>query len=169
MAKAMRPVNERFWKLVDKTTTPNGCWTWKGSNSNGYGLFGMKINGKWTGYNHAHRVAWEMANGPIPPGGLICHRCNNPTCVRPDHLYLGDKSTNTLDAVRAGTLNTLKGEDNYWHRLTWEQVREIRFLWSSRDTDLSYRQTVVSQRKLAAQFGVSRATIRAVIEHRTWN
>lgn len=79
-----------FWDCVAKTEL---CWIWTASkNSDGYG--GLKLDGK---SKKAHRVSWEMHNGPIPPGMHVLHRCDNPPCVRPDHLFLGTHKKNMED------------------------------------------------------------------------
>ncbi len=85
----------RFWRKVEKTDT---CWLWRGSTfRQGYGQF--KINGKNL---QTHRVVYEWTFGPILPGFLVCHRCDVPLCVRPDHLFLGSVRDNVLDSVRKG-------------------------------------------------------------------
>jgi len=166
MSRRAKPLEERFWSKVDKKTTPDGCWTWTGCASRvGYGYIGMNVNGKWS-YTSATRVVWELITGRPVHKGSICHICNNPSCVRPDHLYLGNHSTNAKDAVACGTWVSKRGEEAYNHILTWEQVREIRYLYSSRKEH--YSKATTSQRKLATQFGVCRATIRSVLSHRNW-
>lgn len=170
MSRKAGNLYDRFWSKVDKTTTPDGCWTWTACKAkdpkHAYGYIGMKVDGSWKRIA-AHRVVYEMIeNHKIPKGKLICHSCNNPSCVRPDHLYLGTKLTNIMDCIRAGQQNILKGEDSPNSTLTEAQVRDIRNLYSSRIGH--YRQASVSQRKLAAKYGVSRATIRAVIAHKTY-
>ena len=140
----MNKTLERFWSKVDKTTTPDGCWIWKaGLTSEGYGE--IWINGR---VRKAAICAWELEyKKSFPKGKMACHTCNNPSCVRPDHIYVGDNSTNMLDAVEAGTHNTVK--------LTWEQVKEI-------------RSSSLSRRKLAIEYGVSISNIRHILQHNTW-
>lgn len=79
-----RPVAERFWEKVEKTDT---CWLWRGCLVQGYGKLGLFVEGKRT-IASAHRLAWELTNGPIPQGFQIDHVCKNTRCVRPhpDHL-----------------------------------------------------------------------------------
>ena len=85
----------RFWSYVTKT---DDCWPWTGSIHNtGYGR--MKAKHKQV---FVHRVSWEMSNGPIPNGMFVLHRCDNPPCVRPDHLFLGTKGDNNRDRVAKG-------------------------------------------------------------------
>ena len=90
-----RSLAERFWPRVRKG---DGCWEWQGHrSSHGYGKIGC--GGKDIG---THRVAWELAHGPIPAGMHVCHRCDNPPCVRPDHLFLGTHSDNMRDLAEKG-------------------------------------------------------------------
>lgn len=101
----------RFWSKVDKagpvpTHLPHlgPCWLWTGHNKKGawpYGAIRTKANGVWS-YSVAHRVSWELHNGPIPSGLWALHRCDNPLCVRPDHLFLGTAKHNTADMKAKG-------------------------------------------------------------------
>ena len=105
----MRPIRERF---ADKVLPePNsGCWLWFGSvGSHGYGQ--LSIPGK--ALETAHRVSYRLHKGEIPAGILVCHKCDNPVCVNPDHLFLGAPSVNALDCKQKGR-NT-KGREKSEH------------------------------------------------------
>ena len=86
--------------------TADQCWEWSGSRfRTGYGR--LKIDGKTTS---AHRLSWMLHNGPIPDGTCVCHRCDNPPCVNPEHLFLGTKADNNLDRDAKG--RTARGDRN---------------------------------------------------------
>ncbi len=90
-------LDERFWAKVEKT---DGCWLWTGATSNGRGRFNT---GEWDGWKRsapAHRVAYQLVIGPIPEGLEIDHLCNNPICVRPDHLEPVTRSENARRAAQ---------------------------------------------------------------------
>lgn len=132
MAPKKQDLATRFWSKVD---TSDECWIWVGSQrSNGYGC--VYNDGRT---RSAHRVAYELANGTIPEGLMVLHRCDNRICVSPSHLFLGTAHDNRHDAQQKGRLptgkqhwshqtpeHTTKGERHGSAKLTWEQVREMR-------------------------------------------
>lgn len=97
-----KPARERFLALIERTES--GCWLWIGVlNAHGYGDFWM--DGR---IRRAHRAAWLIFRGPITPGLFVCHRCDRPACVNPDHLFLGSGSENMKDCARKGRLASQK-------------------------------------------------------------
>lgn len=138
---------ERLISKIERLES--GCWKWLGSkNKKGYGMMVYK------GRIHAsHRVSWQEYNGPIPDGMLICHKCDNPSCVNPDHLFVGSNQDNMDDMKEKGRHwhKTPRGEQNKNSKLTWDQVREIR---------ASEHLTV---RELANKYGVTDVTIYYVL------
>lgn len=106
-----RPLAERFWEKVRKGP---GCWEWTSArDTNGYGRITDRPGARLLGVGRtrsASRVAWEIVNGPIPPGLCVCHYCDNPRCVRPEHLFIGTRKDNVLDCVAKGR--------NFWRSQT---------------------------------------------------
>lgn len=99
-----QPVPERFWAKVGKLG-PDECWLWSGSlNLKGYGylVVGSRTNGRSNML--AHRLSYEIHNGSIPTGSLICHKCDVPACVNPAHLFMGTQKDNMSDALRKGRM-----------------------------------------------------------------
>lgn len=132
------PLAERFEQRVDRTPGfgPRGdCWRWTGSTTKrGYGQIGRGGGRAGQRVDYAHRVAFELARGidelPRFERGkcAVCHECDNPTCVNPDHLFLGTAKTNVDDMIAKGRkyISDQRGEANNLARLTDEQVRAIR-------------------------------------------
>jgi hypothetical protein len=108
----------RFTRFIDMSRR---CWHWNGTrNNHGYGLFRP---GGTSGKVLAHRFMWQLLHGPIPQGLCILHRCDNPTCVNPRHLFIGTKKDNTQDAVKKcraympiALLECLQGHGRLRHR-----------------------------------------------------
>lgn len=154
LPRPRKTVEERF-RAIGWTTTDKGCWEWNGArNPRGYGQLSAgprDSEGKsWPLY--APRVSWELENGPIPDGMVACHKCDNPPCVNPGHLFLGTRADNNADM--AAKRRTRNGERRPQHKLTDAQVRQIR---------VRYEAGGVSQRALADEYGVSQAAISLVV------
>ena len=97
---------ERLWSDVEKTD--GGCWEWMGSRlPKGYGNLTFQRR-----HLYAHRAAWEVTYGPIPEGMWVCHKCDNPPCTNPDHLFLGTVLENTRDMIAKGRARLEAGPDS---------------------------------------------------------
>ena len=142
----------RFWALVAIDFRPGACWHWRGAVENGYGRF--KLNG---GRSAANRVSFALFNGEAPSGKFICHRCDNPICVRPDHLFLGTPTDNMMDKVnkRRHAFGSRTGTAI----LNERSVREIREL-------LSDGQSLQS---IAVRFGVAKRTVQKIKNGENWS
>lgn len=139
---------QNFWSYVDKS---GDCWEWTGGVDR-YGRF-------WTGSHSAlaHRVSWELANGPVPDGLCVLHSCDNPVCVNPDHLFVGTNADNTQDALQKGRLIFPRGEHHGNSRLTEADVLAIR-----------EAARHASQAQVAAQFGTHQGTISKIVNGKLW-
>lgn len=95
---------ERFWQRVERSPDPGACWLWTGFSDGGFGYGRMYIGGGRKGrrQERAHRVSWVLHHGAIPEGQLVLHQCDNPLCVRPDHLFLGTDGDNAYDCMNKG-------------------------------------------------------------------
>ena len=119
------PLADRFWPKVDKSGGPSSCWLWTAGvvGGTGYGKIQDTRGGR---YLRAHRVSWELAHGPIPDGMRVLHRCDNPPCVNPAHLFLGTDADNQHDMRAKGRFIQPRGERAGQAKLTTEQVLRIR-------------------------------------------
>lgn len=158
-------LEERFWSKVD---TSGECWTWLGSrNAGDYGWFEYQNR-----MHLAHRIAWMLTHGELP-GLFVCHTCDNPPCVRPDHLFLGDASANMSDMTRKGRHPYRTGDEHYTRQrpevlrrgeahqnaiITDEIVRAIRL----------GHERGISQQSLADHFGIHQTTVSRIIRRTAW-
>lgn len=165
-----------FWSHVDKT---GECWLWLGAKAitTGYGKLGRTVNGKKVTIP-AHRYSWTLTNGPIPGGLCVLHRCDNPPCVRPDHLFLGTHLDNSADALAGDRVHSPRtrhanaavsakmrgvsrgvGEANANAKLTRGQVDEIRHRYTS---------GLGTQRQIGLDYGVTNEAVSAIIRGKAW-
>jgi hypothetical protein len=150
----------RFWSKVEKTET---CWQWTaGCFRAGYGAFQYQRRA-WK----AHRFAYMLTHGPIPEGLNVCHHCDNPACVRPDHLFLGTFADNSADMVAKGrqgkgdnvpTEHRRRGVRHHRAKVTEDDVREIRRRHGAGET----------QTALAAIFGLDQTTVSDLVRWKIW-
>lgn len=141
---------DRFWAKVTKT---DACWEWAttGRNRQGYGQ--LKINGR---QHSAHRLSFLLHYGPIHRGLVVRHTCDNPACVRPDHLIPGTYADNMRDAVERGRI--ARGTRHGRARITYEIAEQIRAASTGG----------MRQRAIAAQFGVAQTTVSQIVRGVTW-
>jgi len=143
-------IDKRFGRYVNKDNQ-NGCWIWTGAKfNNGYGA----IDG-----NGSHRLSWELHNGPIPKDLCVCHKCDNPSCVNPEHLFLGTQKDNIQDMIKKGRRGDIKGEKHPHSKLTEEKVRKIRDLYEIKDYTMN---------ELADMYAVNQKTIWELLHKITW-
>jgi transposase len=148
-----RTVAERFWHNVDKDAD-GSCWEWtaaKGGSGQEYGVFFPSREDQW----YAHRFSYKLANED-PADEMVLHKCDNPPCVNPDHLYLGDNSDNIEDAYNRDR-RSAKGEANPKANLSVEEVRQIK----SRLDDESCRE-------IAEDLDIPRSTVVNISAGVSW-
>jgi hypothetical protein len=149
----------RFWSKVQKLSEPDGCWVWIGAQDKDmYGKFTYRQDKKKIDIR-AHRYSWELANNwKIGTSTLqVCHRCDHPYCVNPEHLFLGTTQENTEDKVQKG--RQARGETCGAAKLTEEKVKEIRELY----------KTGVSITQLSNQLSIPNSTIHCIVHRITWD
>lgn len=145
----------RFWSKVDKSGGSDSCWIWTAGRNHGYGWV------RWNGRPmNAQRVAWILTHGD--PGDLhVLHRCDVPACCNPSHLFLGTDADNMhdMDAKGRRVTSDRRGEKHPKHKLTIDQVAEIRLL---------YAQGGITQDALATRYGVESPCIWKIVRRKTW-
>jgi len=160
-SKVVRPLKERFWEKVNKNGPiqphmTTACWMWTSAMSyQGYGyITTTKGHSK-----KAHRLSFEFAYSIIPQSMQVLHRCDNPSCVNPEHLFLGSNSDNVADKVSKGRSPDFRGDKNPAAKITKIQAGEIRN---------KYALGNISQRKLASEYGITQRAIWFIIHNQHW-
>lgn len=146
------PLQERLFAQIEKM--PNGCWEWRGGCDKKTGYGKIRINSK---SNFIHRVMYELYNGEIAEGMFICHKCDNPPCCNPDHLFQGTHADNMRDKTKKGRQS--KGERNGAARLTWEDVCKARELYETGNYTI---------RQIAEMYNYSEGTMWEVLNYKLW-
>lgn len=161
---------ERLISNTDKCKNPKACWNWlKSKNEKGYGK--TRSEGK---LHYTHRLSWELVNGKIPVGLFVLHKCDNPSCINPNHLFLGTSKDNFEDMMKKGRSNhptgirhgsktkpdkVVRGEKIFTSKLNTSLVLEIREIKKS---------TGVSNNVIAEKYGVTPPTIRHIVNRTSW-
>lgn len=144
---------KRFWNKVSIGKNCFDCWGWSGCKVFGYGVIS---NGVSTGKNTlAHRASWILHNGPIPDGMFVLHKCDNPPCSNPNHLFIGNHQDNASDKVLKG--RQLVGNQCHLSKFTASDVLSIRS-----------NKLKETQSSIAKRFGVNQSCISEIISRKTW-
>lgn len=141
------------------TETQSGCWQYYKCNS----VTGRAVIGIGSKSYYAYRVMWEIMNGPIPDGLYCCHKCDNPACINPDHIFLGDAKANYHDAINKGHAKfpvSSRGEANPNAKLSDQDIRQM--------VD-EYRSTPISQSALGHKYGIAQSTVGRILRAESRN
>lgn len=141
-------------KEIEWEVDISGCWNCTSHARSKAGYSRFRSNGKMT---LVHRYMYEQKYGKIPDGMFACHRCDNPACINPDHIFIGTNQDNIDDMCNKNRQNKTKGSNHYKSKLTDEQVREIRF-----------KSSGLSQNYLSRKYGVVQSVIWAIINGHIW-
>lgn len=147
----MLTIEERFWSKVE-VKTEDECWIWKGAKVRGYGHLRAKKKGVWS-MVRAHRLSFEL-HFRHPGKEHVCHKCDNPLCVNPNHLYLGSPATNMQDKMLKG-----RHRFGFTSKITLNEAREIRQL---------YKETAMTQKEIGSMFNLKPHTVSLIVNNKRW-
>lgn len=152
---------QRFWSRIEKTES---CWIWKGStNGRGYGHF--RYDGK---LRYTHRLAYTYCVGPIPGGLLVLHKCDNPPCCNPGHLFLGSHKDNIQDAIQKGRFRWVRERAARLERMAQESIAAV----TRRQEKLAEAESILRDRSLGipalmAKYYLSRSQVYKILAHKS--
>ena len=151
---------ERLLSHLDQSGGVDACWPWTASKIDGYGQIGILVDGRATN-NLAHRVAYRLMVGGFDDALCVLHRCDNPPCCNPRHLFLGDRDVNAKDMVSKGRQRNgiVPGVRHGMAKVTDDIVRELR---------RAYAAGEASQPALARRFGLRQSSVWAILHRKTW-
>lgn len=156
--RPLTPLADRLWSRYE--VDGNGCWNWTGARSTtGYGQIGVGVRGQ--GLLHTHRAAWLVTHGELPDGMFVCHKCDNPLCINPDHLFLGTHADNMRDMWRKR--RGAKGDRLPHTKLTDAQVQDIRARYVLKYGPPKRGGRRSNARELAAEFGISETYVSQLV------
>ena len=149
LLEANEKLKNKFFSCVDKT---GDCWEWTAyKNRGGYGT--IRVGAK---KQYAHRVSYYINTGEDPGGKCVCHRCDNPACVNPDHLFLGTHKDNTLDMLQKN--RQIKGEQQTTAKISETQVKAI----------LTLVELGFTRKRVAEIFKIKVLTVYRIVKGRAW-
>lgn len=151
-------LSDRFWAKVRKAGG-DACWQWTGFRvKGGYGTIGL--GGRRAGKEFAHRVSWTLNRGPIPGGLWVLHRCDNPPCVRPDHLFVGTARDNNTDTISKGRRGYTGRPGSLHHRA---KIQE-----STIQKICELRRDGFSQTQIGSRIGLTQGQIGGILRGSYW-
>lgn len=170
MGRPRETLESKFWSKVKKGRSLDDCWEWTASKFKaGYGQL---THGYAEGEHKnlkGHRVSYEIHFGAIPDGMLVCHRCDEPSCANPRHLYLGTWQDNVQDMIVKGRRYDTSGANNGQAKITAKIAEQIRKEYAKNDPTFNrYQRRKWSQAKLGAKYGITQTVVSNIVNGNYW-